>query len=83
MKMSNEELADKMMDRITELEGQIFRKNEQVAILATSDNSFDIVRIKQLCDEVNVIINQIKILQEFVDLQVGPDITMLSNEQLN
>lgn len=81
--MKNEELANKMMDRITELKDQIFRKNEQVAILTTSDNSFDIVRIKQLCDEVNIILNQIEILQEFVDMQLGPDITTLSNEQLN
>lgn len=81
--MKNSELADRMMDRITELKDQIFQKNEQVAALATSDKSFDIVRIRQLCDEVNIILNQIDILQEFVNPQDSPDITTLSEEQLN
>lgn len=81
--MKNEELADKMANRIFDLKEQIFQKNEEVAALATSEKRFDIVRIEQLCDEVNVILNQIEILQEFVDLQFGPDITTLSNEQLN
>jgi hypothetical protein len=81
--MKNSELAERMMDRITDLNEQIFQKNEQVATLATTNQSFNIVRIKELCDEVNIILNQIEILQEFIDLQVGPDISTLSNEQLN
>jgi len=81
--MKNEELAEKMANRIFDLKEQIFQKNEEVAALATSDKMFNIVRIKQLCDEVNVILNQIEILQEYVDMQFGPDITKLSEEQLN
>ena len=81
--MKSEELADKMVNKITDLKDQIFQKNEEVAALATSEKSFDIGRIKRLCDEVNTILNQIEILQEFVDMQFGPDITKLSDEQLN
>lgn len=81
--MKNEELADKMVNRIFDLKEQIDHKNKEVAALAANNKRFDIGRIQQLCDQVNIICCQIEILQEFVDLQFGADITTLSDEQLN
>lgn len=66
--MKNELLTDQMIDRIEDLKDQIFKNQGEVAAIASSDK-FDISRIKQLCDETNIISNQIKTLQELVDLQ--------------
>jgi hypothetical protein len=81
--MKSEELADKMLERIEDLKDQIDQKQEEVAKLATSTNSFDIGQITRLCDHVDILCCQIEILQEFVDLAILPDICHLSDEQLN
>ena len=64
--MKNELLTDQMIDRIEDLKDQIFKNQDEVAAIASSDK-FDIGRIKQLCDQTNIILNQIEIIQQFID----------------
>lgn len=66
--MKNELLTDQMIDRIEDLKDQIFKNQNEVAAIALSDK-FDTVRIKQLCNETNIISNQIETLQQFIDAQ--------------
>lgn len=70
--MKIEELTAKIEDRIFDLRERGLQKVEQVAALATDTETFEVAQIKQLCDEIHIILNQVEILQEFVD-PIEPD----------
>lgn len=71
--MKNESKDNEICDKICELTAKICERIEEVKALACN-NIFDNQKIIGICQQINIMLNQIEILQEFINEDnLGPD----------
>lgn len=58
-------IRNQVEDRIIGLTKEAFNLQNQIRDFANNEENFDIVKIANLCQESNVIWNQVEVLKEF------------------
>lgn len=64
--MKNESPNDKMCDKLDELNCSIFDRIDEIKALTNCEVTFSSDKIIEKCQQINILLNQIEVLKEFV-----------------
>lgn len=64
--MKNETPNDKMINKLDELNSAVFDRIDEVKALASREATFNCDKIIEKCQQINILLNQIEVLKEFV-----------------